>query len=749
MTKKATPNRFMRFIRALGWRLAMILVVFLAGYMTWVDLSIRAKFDGHRWAMPARIYARPLELHTGKPITADEFAQELDLAGYHKETRLNRPGSYRRDGQRFSVVKRSFAFWNGLDPMRRIEFAFDNGHVKSLRDHRGNKITFARIEPALIGHIYPNHQEDRIPVTVSDVPPRLIEALIAVEDRYFYRHFGISLRAVARALYENLRSGGVTQGGSTLTQQLVKNYFLGPERSFSRKFHEMAFALLLEARYEKEEILGAYLNEIYLGQQGGHAIHGFGSAAYFYFNRPLTELRLSEIALLVALARGASYYNPRKHPKRTLDRRNLVIDVMLEWGYISEREATVARSEPLAVTQDPPLGSTPFPAFVELVRRQIARDYHQRDLRTEGLNIFTTLDMRIQRKMEHAIASRLPLLEQRAGIPSEQLQVASVVSDIQSGKILALVGGRKPRAVGFNRAVDAVRPIGSLIKPAVYLTALKQPRKYTLATTLHDKPIRLRRPKGNIWTPKNYDGKIHGQVPLITALAKSYNLATVRLGMALGVPKVLRTIQRLGVKRRLPPYPSTLLGAAALSPLEVSQMYQTIANGGLRIPPRTVLAITNAQGIPLSRYKASVIPAFDPGSVFLLNHALQNVMDSGTGRSLYNRFDRAFRFAGKTGTSNGLRDSWFAGFSQDRLAVVWLGRDNNKPTRITGAGGALMVWGDLMQSITPQARTKPAPSSIEWRWTDLRQGKQTDRGCPGAKRTPYLAGSAPPYSPCQ
>nr|VFK12992.1 MAG: penicillin-binding protein 1B [Candidatus Kentron sp. LFY] len=742
-------RRGKRFLKALGWRLAVFIVVFLAGYLAWVDLTIRAKFDGARWAEPARLYARPLELQAGKLLTADEFERELVLSGYHEEDRLNRPGSYRRNDRHFSVMKRSFAFWDGRDPASRIEFRFRDGYLESLQDRRGNKLASARIEPALIGHIYPTHQEDRILVTAIEVPPRLIEALIAVEDRSFYRHFGISLRAIARAAYENIRPGGVMQGGSTLTQQLVKNYFLGPERSFLRKFHEMAFALFLEARYEKDKILSAYLNEVYLGQQGRHAIHGFGSAAYFYFNRPLTELRLSEVALLVALARGASYYNPRRHPKRALDRRDLVIDVMLEWGYISAREAAVARSQPLAVTENPPLGSTPFPAFVELVRKQIARDYHSKDLRSEGLRIFTTLDMRIQRKMEHAIAERLPLLERRAKIPSKRLQVASVVSEIENGKVLALVGGRNPKMLGFNRALDAVRPIGSLIKPAVYLTALEQHRKYTLASPLRDEPIRMRRPKGDVWIPKNYDKKSHGRVPLITALANSYNLATVRLGMALGISKVSGTIKRLGVKRPIRPYPSTLLGATALSPIEVTQMYQTIAGGGRRIPLRTVLAITDARGVPLNRYDAFATRAFDSGPVFLLTHALQAVMRSGTGRAIYDQFDPSLEFAGKTGTSNGLRDSWFAGFDQDRLAVIWLGLDDNKPTGLTGAGGGLVLWGDLMKSIAPQARRKPGPPTVEWRWTDLQRGLWTDPGCLQAERIPYIEGSVPAYSPCE
>nr|VFJ87797.1 MAG: penicillin-binding protein 1B [Candidatus Kentron sp. H]VFJ89515.1 MAG: penicillin-binding protein 1B [Candidatus Kentron sp. H]VFJ96203.1 MAG: penicillin-binding protein 1B [Candidatus Kentron sp. H] len=752
---KKSPLR--RFLGGLAWRVALLVAVLLSGYLAWVDLSVRAKFDPRDLTAipePARLYARPLELRVGKILTADAFDEELSLAGYHQEERLNRPGSYRREGRDFSVMRRPFGFWDGQrTPGDRIEVGFDDSRLKRLGDSRGRPLASARIEPALIGRIYPSHQEDRILLPLDRFPKRLIEALIAVEDRAFYRHFGISLRAIARAAYENFKSGATVQGGSTLTQQLVKNHFLGPERSLVRKFHEAAFSLFLEMRYEKDEILVAYLNEVYLGHQGRRSIRGFGSAAHFYFHRPLAELRLSEVALLVALARGASYYNPRGHPTRALDRRNLVIDVMAEWGYISEREAIAARSDPLGITETPPAGATPFPAFVGLVRRQIAEDYHLKDLRAEGLRVFTTLDIRAQRKLEGAIGKRLVALEWEKEMPMGQLQAAAVVSEIATGKVLALAGGRDPRMPGFNRALHAVRPVGSLIKPAIYLSALeptlRKRSRYTLASPLSDHSIRLRGANGKVWTPGNYDGKTHGRVPLITALAKSYNLATVKLGMSLGLSKVLRALKRLGVERRMPPYPATLLGAGALSPLEITRMYQTIADGGRRRRLLAVLGITDAQGRPLREYDPSVTRAFDPGPVFLLTHALQATMRTGTGRGIYTRFPKALGFAGKTGTTNDLRDSWFAGFDRDRLAVVWVGRDDNRPVGITGAGGALALWGDFMAALGPRARSATrSPPGIEWHWTDLHRGVRTDSECGQAEPIPYLAGSAPGYMGC-
>nr|VFJ58398.1 MAG: penicillin-binding protein 1B [Candidatus Kentron sp. DK] len=740
-----------RFPRAVAWRTAVIAFVFLSGYLAWVDLSVRNGFDPRRWTAtqaPAKLYARPLELRPGAPLTADEFEEELILAGYHQEERLRRPGSYRRGGQRFSVARRPFGFWDGRkNSMDRIEAVFRGGRVQSVQHHKGKGLLSARIEPALIGRIYPSHREDRIMLPLDKFPHRLVEALIAVEDRAFYGHLGVSPRAIVRAAYENFKSGAAVQGGSTLTQQLVKNYFLKPERSLTRKLHEAAFALLLEARFDKDQILAAYLNEIYLGHQGNRAIRGFGSAAQFYFHRPLAELRLSEIALLVGLARGASFYNPRRHPERALERRNLVIDVMREWGYISEREAIAAHADPLGITERPPAATTPFPAFVELARHRIAEDYHKKDLESEGLQVFTTLDIRAQRKLEHVIEQRLAFLEKQKDIPRNQLQVAAVVTEIETGRVLALAGGRDPRIPGFNRALDAIRPVGSLIKPAVYLAALEDGR-YTLSSLLPDEPIRIRGAKGKVWEPNNYDRKTHGRVPLITGLANSYNLATVQLGMSLGLPRVLRALKHLGVERRVPPYPATLLGAASLSPLEVARMYQTIANGGKRIRPRAVLGITDALGRPLTQYDAPGVRAFGADSVFLLTHGLEAVMRSGTGKSIYRRFSESMRFAGKTGTTNDLRDSWFAGFDRDRLAVVWLGRDDNRPIGVTGAGGALVLWGDLMASLGPRARTPQDPPGIQWHWTDTATGKRTDPDCLRGAPVPYLSGAIPGYVRC-
>jgi penicillin-binding protein 1B len=577
----------------------------------------------------------------------------------------------------------------------------------------------------------------------------LVAALLSVEDRDFEHHHGVSPRAIARALLANLRAGAVVQGGSTLTQQLAKGYFLSGDRTWWRKLNDAVIALILESHYGKADILQAYLNEVYLGQDGKRSIHGFGLAAHFYFGRDLKALRLPELAVLVAMVRGPSYYNPRRHPRRAIERRNLVIDQMQELAILSAAQAKRAKAAPLGVVAVSG-GSSRYPAFMDLVRRQLRRDYRDEDLRGEGLRIFTTLDPRIQRLAETALQKRIVRLErgQGRGGGRAPLEGAVIVTAAQSGEALAVVGGRHRGRAGFNRALDAIRPVGSLIKPAVYLAALEQPRRYTLASPLLDEPVTIRSATGALWQPKNYDDKVHGRISLYEALVKSYNLATVRLGMDVGLDEVTDSLQRLGIERPLQAYPSLLLGAAELSPIEITQMYQTLAGGGFRVPVRAIREVTSARGEPLSRYPLSVKQAFEPGPVFLLVEAMRGVMAQGTGQSARARLGAGLVTAGKTGTTDDLRDSWFAGFTDDLLAVVWLGHDDNTPAGFSGSKGALQVWIDMMKSLGPRSLASQTPNGVEWAWTDPQRGLTTEAQCPGAVRWPYMSGSEPQRTHC-
>jgi penicillin-binding protein 1B len=627
---------------------------------------------------------------------------------------------------------------------------FQDSHVIGVSELDGGApVSLFRLEPVPIASIYPTHLEDRLVARLGDVPPLLIDALIAIEDRDFYAHHGLDFGAIVRATVANLKAGRVVQGGSTITQQLVKNLFLSSERSVWRKINEAIMAGLLEWNYSKDEILEAYINEVYLGQDGARAVHGFALATQFYFGERLSELQPEQIALLVALVKGPSYYQPRHNPERAKQRRDLVSTELSEQGLISPAVAAASKSRPLGVTPRPPSGVTPFPAFVDLMRRQLHDQYPEQALRTEGLLIFTTLDPLVQIETERAVAARLQELEIQRVLPAGSLQAAAVVSAVETGEVLALVGGRDLRLQGYNRALDARRPIGSLIKPVIYLTALSQPQRYSLASMLEDEPLSIKLSDNKVWSPQNYDHKYHDQVTLRDALVASYNVSTARLGLAVGIDQVIATMQRLGFDRQLAPYPSLLLGAVEMTPLEVGQIYQSLAAGGYRMPLLTIRDVVSSEGELLSRYPLAVTQAADPAAVYLLNAALYEVTRQGTARALQSTLPAELKVAGKTGSTDELRDSWFAGFSAEHVAVVWIGRDDNLTTGLTGASGALPVWADIMGNLQTRPLTFEPPAGVEWLLVDTQNGLLADEYCTHAQWMPFIGGSAPTqYAPC-
>ena len=731
-------------------RLFILLALVLAGYLVFLDYQVRHQFDGKRWSLPARVYARPLELYAGLPLSPGQLSAELSALHYRPVTSPRQAGDVSRNRNVFHFISRPFVHWDGQEASHNIRLTIADGTVRKLVDGRtGSPVSLVRLDPVMVGSFYPAHNEDRVLVRLEEVPAELTNALIAVEDRGFRDHRGIAPLSILRALLANIRAGGVVQGGSTLTQQLVKNFYLSSERTLTRKLNEAAMALMLEWHYSKDEILEAYLNEVYLGQDGNRAVHGFGLASHFYFERPLTELSVEQYALLVGLVKGPSYYNPRRHPERARERRNLVLGVMADLGLISADEAMRAKSRKLGVSRQRRTAINTFPAFLDLVRRQLRRDYREDDLTTEGLRIFTTLDPQLQWQVEEVLDARLGRFESARGQAAGSLQGAVVVTSIQGGEVLALAGDRDPKFAGFNRALDAVRQVGSVIKPAVYLAALEQPGRYTLASLLDDDPLTWTARNGKTWSPGNYDRQFHGNVPLYRALAHSYNVATARLGLDLGIPTVVSTLKRLGVDADLQPYPSLVLGAAELSPLQVAQMYQTLASGGFRTPIRAIRAVLNADGMPLQSYPLRVTAAVKPAPAYLLTTALRHAAREGTGRALYQVLPAQMDIAGKTGTTDDLRDSWFAGFTGDRLGVVWVGRDDNASTGLTGSTGALLVWRDLFAHFGAQGPLQSALEGVEYRRIDTATGLLGGNGCQDTVELPFIAGSAPlETAPC-
>jgi penicillin-binding protein 1B len=730
-------------------RLALLtLALIVAGFTLYLDIRVRSEFEGRRFALPARIYARPLELHAGLRIPQADVVRELREAGYREELREGESGWFARDGDWLEIAERPFVFWDGPQAAKRVRVAFDDKTVRTVQDTEGKDLPLARLEPLPIGGIYPANNEDRVLVRLRDVPKQLVEALVANEDRNFYSHHGFDLRGMARAALSFVRGNGL-QGGSTLTQQLVKNFFLTPERTLSRKVTELFMAVLLEIHYDKEEILETYLNEIYLGQDRDRAIHGVGLASLYYFGKPVEHLTLAESALLVGLVKGPAIYDPYRHPERALERRNLVLRETKDRGYATMEQYAQARAAGLGVNQKAAMGTSPHPAFLELVHRQLRQEYDEADLRSEGLRVFTTLDPRVQGAAERTLERRLAQFDREKRFGAPGLEGAVVVTDSQAGEVQALVGGRDVRYRGFNRALDAARPVGSLLKPAIYLTALAEPSRYTLVTTIDDGPFVWKSRGAPDWEPTNYDKTFHGAVPLRTALAQSYNAATARLGTELGVERVLATVKKLGVERELRPYASTLLGAAEMSPIEVAQMYQTIASGGFRTPLRAIREVTTQEGRPLKRYPLAVEQAFPAEPMYLITAAMQGVVREGTAQSLKYWLPPETAAAGKTGTTDEQRDAWFAGFTGDRLGIVWIGYDDNRAARLSGAGAALPVWGEMMAALDPEPLALPKPDGIESVLIDPGSGLRADGGCPGALELPFAQGSAPvERAPC-
>ena len=716
-SKKKTAGPKKRPVYRFRWGvlLLIIMIPILSFYVAKLDIQVRQQFEGKKWAIPARVYARPLEFHTGKRVTPESLREELNTLGYRKQKNPSKPGQYWEKGNTFLMTTRTFQFWDGTEPSRTVKIRLIKDKVDAITEISPDRpIHLLRLEPKLIDKIYPEHNEDRILVRLEDVPQHLIDALLTVEDRNFFEHWGVSVRGVVRAIIANFKAGKRVQGGSTLTQQLVKNFYLTSERTLTRKVKEAIMSVLLEWHYTKEQILETYLNEIYLGQAGKRAIHGMGLASRFYFNRPVEEINVAQSALLVSLVRGASYYNPRRHAERARKRRDLVLDVMAAHGKITAEQAEESKKILSLATKKKTENVFPYPAFMELVRRQLREDYNEQDLREEGLQIITTLDPFIQTSAEQAMKKGLKRLEKKRR-KARNLQGAMIVTDSQNGEVLAMVNGKRTEYSGFNRPLKAKRLIGSLLKPIVYLTALEDNDTYNLMTQLDDSPYQVKMASGKKWQPYNYDHRTHGNAPLYKALSSSYNVALVRLGMTLGLNRVRNTLRRLGFERKFNMYPSMLLGSLPMTPLEVTQIYQTIASGGFRMPMRTIHTVLNLQtGQALQRYPLSVSQNFDPAPIYLLNYAMQHVVRHGTGRHVGSKLPKKMILAGKTGTTNDLKDSWFVGFGNDLLTVTWVGRDDNKPMGLTGGSGAMFIWGNFIKTVRPKSLAPSVPDNIYW-----------------------------------
>jgi penicillin-binding protein 1B len=744
VTKKASSRRRSTVTkkniskRIIYWGVFFFAIVFL-GYLVILDQQITQRFQGRIWQLPAHVYARPLELYVGKSIAIKQLKFELEYLSYQKVNQLpQRPAQYRSWDNHFEIKTRDFEFWDGHEPEHTIRVSIEDDVVTELIDIYSNKkADLVRFDAGYLTGIFPSHSEDRVLVKLDEVPDMFIKMLLLIEDRRYFSHWGVDPRSIARAFVVNLTPGQAMQGGSTLTQQLVKNLFLTQEKKITRKINEAFMSLLLEFHYDKKLILETYLNEIYLGQEGRRAIHGFGLASEFYFGKPLKDLSIDEMAVLVGMVKGASYYNPIRNPENARERRDIVLTAMQQSELITARQLEKLLNKPVHTVKHAKSGL--YPAFIDMVKLQLQQDYQPDDLQSEGLRVFTTLDPYIQFNTEKAIKNTLPQLSK-----DTSLQAAAVVVSPLNGDVLAVVGDRNPSYIGFNRALNADRQIGSLIKPVLYLTALEEPTKFTLATMLNDSEFIYKNANRDDWQPLNYDKKYHGDVTLYESLLNSYNIPAVRTGLAVGFNKVIGTLAALGNPQQVPAYPSLALGAINMSPVEVASIYQSFSANGFHSPLRSVFAVLDKEHKPLERYSLDVSNKVKPEAVVLVNSALIDVTKYGTAKQLSKNL--SIQAAGKTGTSDDLRDSWFAGFTGDVVAVVWTGYDDNTPTTLTGSSGAMRIWQNLVKEVSYKSYQLPEMAGLKRYWIDGKSGLLSEKGCENALELLFIEGSQPTES---
>jgi len=693
-------------------KLLLIFIVILAFYTLYLDSKVVNKFEGQRWQVPVQVFGKIDEFHLGSDINLTHLKESLLLTGYKRVNKVNLPGQFALSKKRIIIYRRAFDFGSGIEDSQVISIDVEKGEqgLRVSQLYVDNQSTdLVKLEPYMMDRMVPENKEDRILVPLQSVPEKLLDTLLLVEDRDFYFHAGISPLGILRALYSNIRAGRTVQGGSTLTQQLVKNMYLTRDKTLWRKANEAIMSLLLEYRYSKDQLLEAYINEVYLGQHFANGIYGFGLAAEFYFGKNVAQLSDAQMATLVGIIKGPSYYDPWRYGERTKNRRDLVLKLMFKQDYLSKTEYLSAVESPLNIRKSRRLDGAKqkFPAYLQLVKRELA-ELLSPDVQEAGIRVFTTFSIRSQLALENTVQQQLAELSEKN---DHELQAAMIVTELDTGEVKALIGDKKSGFAGFNRALHAKRPIGSLIKPVIYLAALERYQQYQLGTLLDDKALNLPLDDGKVWQPKNYDGQYRGQVSLFTSLVKSLNIPTINLGLALGINHIADVLHILGYNQDITLHPSLLLGAINMSPYQINQLYLPLANQGYSVKSHTVDSIISAQGETLHQHVVEQTAYFSEQASYLTDYALIQVAQQGTAKSLNWRLKDKI-VAGKTGTTNDQRDSWFVGYDNKHMITTWLGRDDNKPTEFTGSNGALILFADFIKRIGVVSKNNSMPSGI-------------------------------------
>ncbi|WP_159237401.1 bifunctional glycosyl transferase/transpeptidase [Raoultella terrigena] len=718
-------------------KLGIVVAVLVAAYGVYLDQKIRSRIDGKVWELPAAVYGRMVNLEPDMQVSKNEMVRLLNATQYRQVSAMTRPGEYTVQANSIEMIRRPFDFPDSKEGQVRARLTFDGDRLETIENMENNRqFGFFRLDPRLITMLQSANGEQRLFVKRSGFPDLLVDTLLATEDRHFYEHDGISLYSIGRAVLANLTAGRTVQGASTLTQQLVKNLFLSSERSYWRKANEAYMALIVDARYSKDRILELYMNEVYLGQSGDNEIRGFPLASLYYFGRPVEELSLDQQALLVGMVKGASIYNPWRNPKLSLERRNLVLRLLQQQNVIDQELYDMLSARPLGVQ---PRGGviSPQPAFMQMVRQELQAKLGDKVKDLSGVKIFTTFDSVAQDAAEKAATEGIPVLKKQRKLAD--LETAMVVVDRYTGEVRAMVGGAEPQFAGYNRAMQARRSIGSLAKPATYLTALSQPNQYRLNTAIADAPVTIRLSNGQTWSPQNDDRRFSGQVMLVDALTRSMNVPTVNLGMALGLPAVIDTWVKLGApKDQLSPVPAMILGALNLTPIEVAQAFQTIASGGNRATLSALRSVIAEDGTVLYQSYPQAERAVPAQAAYMTLWTMQQVVQRGTGRQLGAKYP-GLHLAGKTGTTNNNVDTWFAGIDGSQVTITWVGRDNNQPTKLYGASGAMSIYQRYLANQTPTPLVLTAPEDV----VDMGVDGSGNFVCSGGVRTLPVWTTAP------
>jgi penicillin-binding protein 1B len=729
------------------------MAVGLLVYARHIEGIVVEKFNGRRWNLPSSVYSDPFLIYPGVDVVAAGLFDRLQRLNYREvNDETLRKGDYRRTASGLDLFLHDFSFPEKEVPGRLIRLNLAGNVLTRIEDRESGKELFSlQLEPEMITGFYADVWEERQVVTLDALPPLLLRAVITTEDQRFYQHRGIDPIGIMRALVTDLRHGHVVQGGSTLTQQLMKNFFLSEERTVQRKLQEALMALVAERRFSKKEILENYFNEIYLGQNGLQGIFGVWEASQFYFARAPQELSTAEIAMLAGLIKAPNRYSPFRDPEVAKARRNLVLDLMLEAGDITAEQHAKAVAEPLrTVAIHGQRNAAPY--FVDFLRQELEQDYPPEVLTSEGLRIFTSLDLQLQRAAERAVREglddlerRFPRLAKKEG--ADRLEACLVAIRPQTGEVRAMVGGRSYGATQFNRVVQARRQPGSVFKPFVYVTAFEQTRKaadpIAPTTPLEDAPFEWPY-DSRVWRPQNYRDHYFGNVTVRRALENSLNAATARLAHQVGIEPIRSLAQRMGITSPLPPYPSMVLGALEVSPFEIARAYAVLANQGLDAAPRATRKVLDATGKAIEHRAVKLGRVLSPQAAYLTTALMQGVLDRGTARAARERgFARAA--AGKTGTTNEGNDAWFAGFTPDLLAVVWVGFDRREPLGLTGAQAALPIWTSFMKEATagtPES-SFPVPPGIALRRIDPYTGELATPNCPESMEEAFWKGHEP------